>query len=249
MNLYGVIFYILAAIILATTALAVTRRNLMHAIVYLVLSFFGTALLFYLLGAPFLAVLEVIIYAGAIMVLFLFIVMMLEIKPPEKPRGAYLRQWLPAAVLGALCLAVAFVLIVFKSGEQPAPAAGRGLAPGIRPVFVPEILVFGGDRLLSAVCGPGGGPVPGPAGGIGTCTDQGDTRGPPHGEELMDTIVPYSHVLVLAGSPLSPGGGLRRGPAQSGHDPHRRGGDAERRRPGPGGRARCAGSSWTARPW
>jgi len=117
MNLYGAIFYILAFIILAATAMAVTRRHLMHAIVYLVLSFFGTALLFYLLGAPFLAVLEVIIYAGAIMVLFLFIVMMLEIKPPETARGAYLRQWLPAAVLGALCLAAACVLILFKSGR------------------------------------------------------------------------------------------------------------------------------------
>jgi NADH-quinone oxidoreductase subunit J len=119
MNLYAVIFYLLAFIILTTTALAVTRRHLMHAIVYLVLSFFGTALLFYLLGAPFLAVLEVIIYAGAIMVLFLFIIMMLEIKPPETSRGAYLRQWLPAAILGALCLAAAFVLIVFKSGGGP----------------------------------------------------------------------------------------------------------------------------------
>jgi len=120
MNLYAVIFYLLAFIILASTALAVTRRNLMHAIVYLVLSFFGTALLFYLLGAPFLAVLEVIIYAGAIMVLFLFIVMMLEIKPPETARGAYLRQWLPAAVLGVLCLAAACVLILFKSGRGQA---------------------------------------------------------------------------------------------------------------------------------
>ena len=124
MNLYAVIFYLLAFIILAATALAITRRNLMHAIVYLVLSFFGTALLFYLLGAPFLAVLEVIIYAGAIMVLFLFIVMMLEIKPPETTRRAYLRQWLPAAVLGVLSLAAAFVLIVFKSGESlPLPLA------------------------------------------------------------------------------------------------------------------------------
>ncbi len=166
MNLYAVIFYLLAFIILASTALAVTRRNLMHAIVYLVLSFFGTALLFYLLGAPFLAVLEVIIYAGAIMVLFLFIVMMLEIKPPETARGAYLRQWLPAAVLGVLCLAAACVLILFKSGREPAPAAERGFAPGIRPVFVSEILVFGGDRLVFAVCGPGGGLVPGAAGGI-----------------------------------------------------------------------------------
>jgi NADH-quinone oxidoreductase subunit J len=117
MNLYAVIFYTLAFIILAATALAVTRRHLMHAIVYLVLSFFGTALLFYLLGAPFLAVLEVIIYAGAIMVLFLFIVMMLEIKAPETSRGAYLRQWLPAAILGAFCLAAAFVVLVVKPGS------------------------------------------------------------------------------------------------------------------------------------
>jgi NADH-quinone oxidoreductase subunit J len=117
MNLYGVIFYLLALVILASTAMAVTRRNLMHAIVYLVLSFFGTALLFYLLGAPFLAVLEVVIYAGAIMVLFLFIVMMLEIRTSEELCGAYLRRWLPAGVLGGLSLAVAFVLIIFKSGH------------------------------------------------------------------------------------------------------------------------------------
>ncbi len=120
MNLYGIIFYLLAFIILASTALAVTRRNLMHAVVYLVLSFFGTALLFFLLGAPFLAVLEVIIYAGAIMVLFLFIVMMLEIRPPEESVGAYARRWLPAAVLGALSLAAAFVVIVIRPGRlQP----------------------------------------------------------------------------------------------------------------------------------
>jgi NADH-quinone oxidoreductase subunit J len=123
MNPYAGIFYILAAVILLSTGLAVTRRNLMHAIVYLVLSFFGTALLFYLLGAPFLAALEVIIYAGAIMVLFLFIVMMLEIRPAEGPLGSYLRQWLPALVLGALSLAV-LGLIIFKSGgDLPLPLA------------------------------------------------------------------------------------------------------------------------------
>ena len=75
MSIYAVMFYVLGAVIVAATVLAITRRNLMHAIVYLVLSFIGTALLFYLLGAPFLGVLEVVIYAGAIMVLFLFIVM------------------------------------------------------------------------------------------------------------------------------------------------------------------------------
>ncbi len=124
MNLYGIIFYLLAFIILAATALAATRRHLMHAIVYLVLSFFGTALLFYLLGAPFLAVLEVIIYAGAIMVLFLFIVMMLEIKKPESSRGAYLKQWLPAAVLGVLSLAAAVVVIMVRPGRGQPLALG-----------------------------------------------------------------------------------------------------------------------------
>ncbi len=123
MNLYAGTFYLLAAVTLGSTALAVTRRNVMHAIIYLVLSFFGTALLFFLLGAPFLAALEVIIYAGAIMVLFLFIVMMLEIRPAEQPLGSYLRQWLPAAVLGALSLA-ALVLIIFESGgDLPLPLA------------------------------------------------------------------------------------------------------------------------------
>ena len=123
MNLYAGTFYLLAAVTLGSTALAVTRRNVMHAIIYLVLSFFGTALLFFLLGAPFLAALEVIIYAGAIMVLFLFIIMMLEIRPAEQPLGSYLRQWLPAAVLGALSLA-ALVLIIFESGgDLPLPLA------------------------------------------------------------------------------------------------------------------------------
>jgi NADH-quinone oxidoreductase subunit J len=117
MSLYALIFYILAFIIVVSTVLAITRRNVMHAIVYLVVSFLGTALLFYLLGAPFLAALEAIIYAGAIMVLFLFIVMMLEIKQTEVATGAYLRQWLPALVLGGACLAVAVAVIGWGPGR------------------------------------------------------------------------------------------------------------------------------------
>ena len=73
--------------IVAATAMAITRRNVMHAIVYLVMSFIGSSLLFYLLGAPFLAVLELVIYAGAIMVLFLFIVMMLRVEADRRARA------------------------------------------------------------------------------------------------------------------------------------------------------------------
>jgi len=132
MSIYAVMFYGLAAVIIAATALAITRRNLMHAIVYLVLSFIGTALLFYLLGAPFLAVLEVVIYAGAIMVLFLFIVMMLEIKPEEKALGPWLRQWAPALTLSGICLLVMVGLLLLSAG-----------GPGPLPLVTASPLAFG----------------------------------------------------------------------------------------------------------
>ena len=118
MNIYSIIFYGLGVVIIASTALAITRRNVMHAIVYLVLSFIGTALLFYLLGAPFLAVLEVVIYAGAIMVLFLFIVMMLEIKPDNRGLGAYLKQWILPLLLVVTSLFIICGLILLESGSR-----------------------------------------------------------------------------------------------------------------------------------
>jgi NADH-quinone oxidoreductase subunit J len=86
MTLLGGIFYLVAALMIVSTAMAVTRNNLVHAVLYLVVSFFGSAALFFLLGAPLLAVLEVIIYAGAIMILFLFIVMMLKIDTSRSTR-------------------------------------------------------------------------------------------------------------------------------------------------------------------
>ena len=122
MILYSAIFYLLAVLIIATTALAITRRNLVHAVVYLVISFFGSALLFYLLGAPFLAALEVIIYAGAIMVLFLFIVMMLRIEE-SKRRLLPLRQWIPAAVLCVIYLAMLAAILSGIEADRPLEAA------------------------------------------------------------------------------------------------------------------------------
>lgn len=110
MTLYSVIFYVLAGLILVSTGLAVTRRNLVHAVIYLVISFFGTAMLFYLMGAPLLAALEVIIYAGAIMVLFLFIIMMLKVDDIEE-RFFPIRQLIPAAIMGLLFLAAGGLII------------------------------------------------------------------------------------------------------------------------------------------
>jgi NADH-quinone oxidoreductase subunit J len=111
MSLYGAIFYILSIIILAATFRAVTRRDVLHAVVYLIISFSATGLIFYLLGAPFLALLEIIIYAGAIMVLFLFIVMMLRLMPEERGRETAITQWSPAVVLGGITLILAAVMV------------------------------------------------------------------------------------------------------------------------------------------
>jgi len=131
MTLYSVIFYVLASLILFSTGLAVTRRNLVHAIIYLVISFFGTAMLFYLMGAPLLAALEVIIYAGAIMVLFLFIIMMLKVDDIEE-RFFPIRQLIPAAIMGLLFLAAGGLII---AGDP------ENLVP-LRP-FVAEPAAFG----------------------------------------------------------------------------------------------------------
>jgi NADH-quinone oxidoreductase subunit J len=117
MTISGIIFYVLAGIILIATVLSITRHNVMHAIIYLVISFFAMAPLFYLLGAPFLALLEVIIYAGAIMVLFIFIVMMLQIRPRSVP-GEWLKQWFPAVVLGLISLFIMGILIWQAPAQQ-----------------------------------------------------------------------------------------------------------------------------------
>jgi len=63
MTLFNILFYAIAALIVVSTGLAVTRRNLVHAVIYLIISFFGSAFVFYLFGAPFLAAVMVIVYA------------------------------------------------------------------------------------------------------------------------------------------------------------------------------------------
>jgi len=106
------IFYILSAVALIATLLCITRRNPVHAVIYLVHAFFALALMFYLLGAPLVAAWEVIIYAGAIMVLFLFIIMMLELAPDESEHSTSTwKRWTPVLLL-ALALVVCTLLIM-----------------------------------------------------------------------------------------------------------------------------------------
>jgi NADH-quinone oxidoreductase subunit J len=121
------LFYILAAVIVVATVFAITERHTVHAIVYLVTSFFALAIIFYLLGAPLVAVFEVIIYAGAIMVLFLFVIMMLDLGHPEKVASPGWHDWWPAALLGGVILASTALLCVTHH-----PGTADGTAVGVR---------------------------------------------------------------------------------------------------------------------
>ena len=79
MDLQAIAFYTLAAIMLAAAGLVVTARNPVHSVLFLILAFFSGAGLFVLLGAEFLAMLLIVVYVGAVAVLFLFVVMMLDV--------------------------------------------------------------------------------------------------------------------------------------------------------------------------
>jgi NADH-quinone oxidoreductase subunit J len=136
MTIYSIIFYLLAILILVTTAIAITRRNLVHAVIYLIFSFFGSAMLFYLFGAPFLAVLEVIIYAGAIMVLFLFVVIMMKADTNDK-RIFDLRQWLSVAVCGLGYIAIGMGIIISNPSSQITLKTARA-APQVFGQFIFE---------------------------------------------------------------------------------------------------------------
>ncbi|HIJ96797.1 MAG TPA: NADH-quinone oxidoreductase subunit J [Desulfuromonadales bacterium] len=98
------LFYILAVVTVIGTILAITEKHPVHAIVHLVTSFFSLAAIFFLLAAPLIAMFEVIIYAGAVMVLFMFVIMMLDPGRTDQAGRPGLRQWLLPAILGVIIL-------------------------------------------------------------------------------------------------------------------------------------------------
>ncbi len=132
----NVALYISAVVALVATFLVITRREPIHALLYLILSLLAIAVIFYLIGAPFVAALEVIIYAGAIMVLFVFVVMMLggATRPADLDR-----QWLrPGALLGPAVLGIVLLLefiYIMARGD-----GGRTAPPGISPSALGEAL-------------------------------------------------------------------------------------------------------------
>jgi NADH-quinone oxidoreductase subunit J len=117
MLLQAIAFYVFAFVTMASGAMVVVSRNPIYSVLFLILAFFNAAALFLLLGAEFIAMILVIVYVGAVAVLFLFVVMMLDINVAKLRAGFF--EYLPiGALIGAVLLAeILFALGVFGSGS------------------------------------------------------------------------------------------------------------------------------------
>jgi NADH-quinone oxidoreductase subunit J len=114
-------FYIPAVVATVATAMVITRLNAVHALLYLIVSLLSVAMVFFRLGAPFIAALEVIIYAGAIMVLFVFVIMMLNLGPRTvEQESSWLRprMWLGPITL-TIILLIELIFMLRQSGQRP----------------------------------------------------------------------------------------------------------------------------------
>lgn len=141
MTLELVLFYMASAVAVFSTLMTITRHNAAHALLYLIVSLLAVAVLFYLLGAPFAAGLEVIIYAGAIMVLFVFVIMMLNQGNKTVQQE---RQWLRLGMWvgpGILCLVLFLEVLTLlgHSGDMAGLQVISAKQVGIR-LFGPYLL-------------------------------------------------------------------------------------------------------------
>ncbi|HEY2068714.1 MAG TPA: NADH-quinone oxidoreductase subunit J [Rhizomicrobium sp.] len=126
MILQTIAFYFFSAILLLSALMVIAARNPVHSVLFLILAFFNAAGLFVLLGAEFLAMILVVVYVGAVAVLFLFVVMMLDIDFAELKRG--MMQYLPLGALLGLVLAGELIIVssVWSNGAQSLPRAATG---------------------------------------------------------------------------------------------------------------------------
>jgi len=133
MIIYALAFYLFASVAVAAGVLVISARNPVHSVLFLILAFFNSAALFVLMGAEFLAMILVVVYVGAVAVLFLFVVMMLDVNFVQL-RGGFL-QYLPiGGLIGLILLAE---LLVVVGGWAFAPEAVAG---GVAHLPAPDVV-------------------------------------------------------------------------------------------------------------
>ena len=127
MDLQAIAFYILSAVTLGAAMLVISARNPVHSVLFLILSFFSAAGLFVLLGAEFLAMLLVVVYVGAVAVLFLFVVMMLDVDFGSLRQG--FARYLPIGGAVAVLLLIEMVLVSGAVATRGASATAKDMTP------------------------------------------------------------------------------------------------------------------------
>jgi NADH-quinone oxidoreductase subunit J len=135
MNVTGALFYLFAAVLLFAAFRVITARNTVHAVLFLVLAFVNAAAIWLLLSAEFLAIALVLVYVGAVMVLFLFVVMMLDLKSDEFRAGFW--RHLPLAGFIGVLIALEMALVLMG-----------GFRLTDAPVADAQALKIGNTRLL-----------------------------------------------------------------------------------------------------
>ena len=135
MNITGALFYLFSAVLLFASFRVITAKSTVHAALYLVLAFANAAVIWMLLKAEFLAIALVLVYVGAVMVLFLFVVMMLDLKGDEFREGFWKHLPLAGMIGAVIALEMALVLL-------------RGFQLTEAPVLDPALAKLGNTRLL-----------------------------------------------------------------------------------------------------
>jgi NADH-quinone oxidoreductase subunit J len=162
MNSAALFFYLFSAVMIGAAFMVISSRNPVHSVLFLILAFFNAAGLFVLLGAEFLAMILVVVYVGAVAVLFLFVVMMLDVDFTEMKQGFL--QYLPVGGTLGLVVLVEIVLVVgaWKIGPVPIANVTTPMAPGMtntmalgRVLYTQYVYLFeaAGFILLTAMIG------------------------------------------------------------------------------------------------
>ncbi|MES1214164.1 MAG: NADH-quinone oxidoreductase subunit J [Bacteroidota bacterium] len=115
MNITHILFWFLSVLALFSALMVITSRNPIYSVLWLIVTFFAISGHYILLNAQFLAIVNIIVYAGAIMVLFLFVIMLMNLSKTTEPKKNRWLQW--AGALAGLCLMIVFIA-AFKNTEM-----------------------------------------------------------------------------------------------------------------------------------
>ena len=140
MNAIAFFFYLFSAVLLASAFMVIASRNPVHAVLFLILAFFNAAGLFLLMGAEFLAMILIVVYVGAVAVLFLFVVMMLDVDFVELRQGFL--KYLPIGAAVAIIFGIEMVLVLGTWKMAPG-AIELGKAAAKAPVEAMNIRAIG----------------------------------------------------------------------------------------------------------